>query len=175
MDLAGMRGTSFGAYTCMEMAAGTQVLEIEILRVEISGLWSHRNDARRLGRIIQDTISLFSSKAFHRCCATSFLGPGPCIFVIPLWGQFLESVWIRKRELGRISWPHTWEHEFPLFFPIYTAPRAPFRLGFCLVKKFVILQLHVLRLCPIDQIKTATGTPTYHLYFIYIRNIQIAS
>ena len=66
------------------------------------------------------------------------IGPGPCNFEIHKYRLFLESVCVRKQEIGLISDPSTKGHEIPHSSSIYTALRAPFRLWVLFRLKFDI-------------------------------------
>ena len=93
----------------------------------------------------------------------------------PLWAVFRVRI-DGKSGLGWISWPHPWEHEFPLFSPINTTPRVSFRLGFCLVKS----QLAVAATSPYFVCaRSARQRPLFVTpllsIIIHICNIQIAN
>ena len=66
------------------------------------------------------------------------IGPGPCIFEILKYRMFLESVCVRKQELGLLSDPSSKGHEIAPSSSLYTALRVSFKLRVLFRLKFAL-------------------------------------
>ena len=126
MDQAWTRGTSYGACTSMEMAAGVHMRKEMTLPMETMMI-------EDLDEIFMPILHIFIHSHIW-CCATSFFGPGPCIFEIPLNRLFLESISMEE-SLPRVGFRrHPLAGRNPTPFLLIYPHSSSFRLGFCLVK-----------------------------------------